>query len=460
MEFRAILASAALACVSLSGAAAFAAEECGPLKMVTGVKMMGMGNNRLIPVTINGAPKLLMLDTGGYMSQLSRDVTDEMKMKRLDSVINLADLSGNVSRSFVIADTLQLGSLVAQKQPLFVSPGNFEYGDGILSSDLLLRYDVEMDFPGRKLNYFSPDHCKGKVVYWKADAVAAVPITIKDKSRLIIPVKLDGHEFKAIIDTGAFRTTLTWPVAKRVFGLDPDSPGMKPLGNVNGDPKLASSAHTFSTLTFDGVSVTNPTVSIIPDRVAMADTTQQTGNRARTNGEFYQTDEELILGMDVMRHLRMYMAFKEGMAYISPGPMAPTPKTAEEALAEWDELVALSPSNPSMLNGRCYERGLTKTNLEGALSDCELSLKLRPGDSSMIDSKGLVLYQLGRYQDAIDAFDQALKISPKLAPSLFVRGLAKQKLGDTAGGASDIAAAKAINADIISSFRGSDIAEK
>jgi tetratricopeptide (TPR) repeat protein len=77
----------------------------------------------------------------------------------------------------------------------------------------------------------------------------------------------------------------------------------------------------------------------------------------------------------------------------------------------------------------------------------------------VIDSKGLVLYQLGRYRDAVAAYDEALKISPKQAASLFVRGLAKQKLGDSAGGASDIAAAKAINTNITSAFRGSDIAE-
>jgi tetratricopeptide (TPR) repeat protein len=163
--------------------------------------------------------------------------------------------------------------------------------------------------------------------------------------------------------------------------------------------------------------------------------------------------------MDVMRHLRMYMAFKESMAYISPGPLADSPKTAAESLAAFDELVAMSPNNPAMLNGRCYERGLTKTNLDGALADCELSLKLRPRNSDTMDSKGLVLFQLGRYRDAIDAYDQALKATPKLAPALFVRGLAKQKLGDSAGGAADIAAAKDIKEDVLSLFHGSGIGE-
>jgi len=457
MKYRAIWASVALACASLFGAPALAAEECGPLKLFTSTKLVSMGNRRVVPVIINGAPKALLLDTGGYMSQLSRASADELKIPLHDSALKLADVSGNVFRSYVIADTLTLGTLTAQKQPLMVSRLGFD-ADGILSSDLLLRYDVEMDFPGGKLNYFSPDHCKGKVVYWKADTVAAVPITIKDRSRLIVPVNLDGHEFKALIDTGAFRTTITLPVAKRVFDLEPNSPGMKPLGNINGDPNLASFAYTFKTLSFEGITVNNPTVAIMPDRVAMADTSQQTGNRARTNGEFYKSSEEVILGMDVMRHLRMYMAFKEGVAYISVGTPVSEPKTGPETLAHLDELLAISPTNPSFLNSRCYTRGLAKVSLGDALADCELSLKLQPGDSRTIDSKGLVLYQLGRYPEAIAAYDEALKIAPKQAVSLFVRGLAKQKLGDVAGGASDIAAAKTINADITSAFRGSDIA--
>jgi lipoprotein NlpI len=314
-----------------------------------------------------------------------------------------------------------------------------------------------MDFPGGKINYFSPDHCQGKVVYWQADTVAAVPITIKDRSRLMVPIKLDGREFNAMIDTGAFRTTITVPTAKRVFDLGPDSPGMKPLGNINGDPQLASFSRTFSTLTFEGITVNNPTLAIMPDRMRTADRSQQTGNRARSNGDFFEIPD-LILGMDVMRHLRMYMAFKESVLYISVGTPVSDATTKDDTLASMDEVIAISPNNPSFLNGRCYQRGLAKINLEGALADCELSLKLQPGRSETIDSKGLVLYQLGRYQDAIDTYDQALKISPKQAPSLFVRGLAKQKLGDAAGGDSDIAAAKAINSDILTAFRGSDIA--
>ena len=42
------------------------------------------------------------------------------------------------------------------------------------------RYDVELDFSSDTMNLFSPDHCPGHVVYWKAPVVAAVPISLEN----------------------------------------------------------------------------------------------------------------------------------------------------------------------------------------------------------------------------------------------------------------------------------------
>jgi hypothetical protein len=52
-----------------------------------------------------------------------------------------------------------------------------------------------------------------------------------------------------------------------------------------------------------------------------------------------------------------------------------------------------------------------------------------------------------------------LKLSPENPSSLFIRGLAKQKLGNATGGSTDIAAAKAINTDIKSAFEGAGLTE-
>jgi Aspartyl protease/Tetratricopeptide repeat len=313
-----------------------------------------------------------------------------------------------------------------------------------------------MDFSANKLNYFSQDHCPGKVVYRHAQEIARVPLILKDITRVLVQIKLDGQPFNAVVDTGATRSAISMPVAKNTFGLEPGAPGVIPAGDVNGDPHLASYAHTFSTLTFEGVTVANPRLLLIPDRM---------GGRAPQKGSHIAGNPnvrlpEMILGMDIMQHLHMYMAFNESKLYVSAAAPSPPDPNADAAagqsrrLSELDKLLALSLANATLLNDRCHQRSLEKVKLDDALMDCEASLKVRPRSPYVLDSKGFVLYQLGRYQDALNAYDEVLKTEPRLAPSLFMRGQAKQKLGDSAGGATDVAAAKTIDPYFLSAFHG------
>lgn len=453
MKFHAIIGSLVFAILAATGPVQ--AYEC-VLNQVAGMDMISPGSVRpMVPVTINGVPKLLVLDTGGITTQLSPETVSDLKMTLHNTRGRIYNASGHVSNNYVIADSFALGRLTATHLRLMVSPDNLGQADGLLSSDLLFRYDVEMDFGANKLNYFSQYHCPGKVVYWHAQEIAQVPLLLKDSNSVLVQIKLDGQPFNAVVDTGSEHSIISMPVAKSSFGLEPGSPGVIPAGDVNGDPHLASYAHTFSTLTFEGVTVANPRLLLTPDR--MGGTAPQTGSRIAGNPDVHLP--EMILGMDIMQHLHMYMAFDERKLYVSAAAPPPDLKADADAgqsrrLGELDKMLALSPANAALLNDRCYERGLEKVKLDDALMDCEASLKVRPRDPYVLDSKGFVLYQLGRYQGALSVYDDALKIEPRLAPSLFMRGQAKQKLGDSAGGAADIAAAKAINPNILSIFHG------
>ena len=70
----------------------------------------------------------------------------------------------------------------------------------------------------------------------------------------------------------------------------------------------------------------------------------------------------------------------------------------------------------------------------------------------MLDTRGFVYLKLGQTENAIKDYDAALKLDPKLAGSLYGRGLAKTRKGDRTGGSADIAAAKAIKTDIAEEF--------
>jgi len=48
----------------------------------------------------------------------------------------------------------------------------------------------------------------------------------------------------------------------------------------------------------------------------------------------------------------------------------------------------------------------------------------------------------------LGTFDAAIRLHPQDAKSLYLRGLAKHKIGDAPGGDTDVAAAKNLNRDI------------
>jgi hypothetical protein len=58
------------------------------------------------------------------------------------------------------------------------------------------------------------------------------------------------------------------------------------------------------------------------------------------------------------------------------------------------------------------------------------------------------------YQGAVADTNSALAASPKMVSSMYVRGMAKLRLGDAAGGDSDIDAAKAIDPKIADTYAG------
>ena len=96
--------------------------------------------------------------------------------------------------------------------------------------------------------------------------------------------------------------------------------------------------------------------------------------------------------------------------------------------------------------------GTSGVALAMALDDCDAALAKAPAARAIIDSRAFVLLRLARYDDAITAYDAALRIRPKNADSLYGRGIAKRRRGDIDAGAADIKAALAADADIAVTF--------
>jgi tetratricopeptide (TPR) repeat protein len=132
-----------------------------------------------------------------------------------------------------------------------------------------------------------------------------------------------------------------------------------------------------------------------------------------------------------------------------------------EARGEWDlaiadlsQALALNPRNAGMLNVRCWVRAQAGRELDQALDDCGAAIAMGNAQlrAAALDSRGLVRIRLKQFDLAVADYDDALRLNPKAASSLYARGLAKRLRGDAVQGDADIASAKALKADVAQSY--------
>ncbi|MRW85916.1 tetratricopeptide repeat protein [Pseudoduganella sp. FT26W] len=129
-------------------------------------------------------------------------------------------------------------------------------------------------------------------------------------------------------------------------------------------------------------------------------------------------------------------------------------QTGAAALAQSDYNAARAlVDNETGLNNLCWLLATHDTSLDLALSLCDASLAKAPDDAAALDSRGMVLLRMGRYQEAIASYDAALAKRPGYYTSLYGRGLARHKLGAHANGNADLKAARAIDDGVDEEFR-------
>lgn len=119
-----------------------------------------------------------------------------------------------------------------------------------------------------------------------------------------------------------------------------------------------------------------------------------------------------------------------------------------DAAEDYSRAIELSPKNASYWNARCWFRGTMMIDLDLALGDCDEAIRLKPSFVPAMDSRAFVLLRLGRLEDAKAAYDKAIAAETRYAWPYFGRGIAKKRLGDTAGAELDFAAARERQPDI------------
>ena len=258
-------------------------------------------------------PLQLIFDTGAATTLIEGSVPGFIGLHRFtESVANGA--GGGIALRHVTNLSLTLGDLTVTIASVAVTdPRTPLYGgqfDGLLGVDALRAYDFELDPAAGRIRIFSQDHCRSGVVYW-AREYSEFPFHRDRDGRIAVPVTIDGKTLRGIIDTGASHTSMNWQIAADAFGLTPTSPGVMAVTHrvLSSDGRqLAAARYQFDTVEFGALRIHNAPVTILPT-LAPEDLPHA----------FSHDDEgpQIAIGMDVLQHLRFYVANGEEMIYFT-----------------------------------------------------------------------------------------------------------------------------------------------
>jgi predicted aspartyl protease len=172
------------------------------------------GQQAFVSLAINNTSLNLLLDTGDFVTSLAPDAAQRLALPASsEPSLQMTGIGGAYAAPVVEASDVEYLSQHVANVSFPVLPGSEfqpeEHIDGLFGANFLSAYGVEMDFPGRKLRFFKPGGgCGVSAPAWTAHATR-LQATDAGHQLLLIPVRINGVELNALIDTGSEDTSIT-----------------------------------------------------------------------------------------------------------------------------------------------------------------------------------------------------------------------------------------------------------
>jgi predicted aspartyl protease len=172
------------------------------------------GQQAFVTLAVNNTSLNLLLDTGDFVTSLAPSAAQRLALPASsEPSLQMTGIGGAYAAPVVEASDVQyLSQHVANVSFPVLPESEFrpeEHVDGLFGANFLSAYGVEMDFPGRKLRFFKPGYgCASGAPAWTRHATR-LQATDAGHQLLLIPVRINGVELNALIDTGSEDTSIT-----------------------------------------------------------------------------------------------------------------------------------------------------------------------------------------------------------------------------------------------------------
>lgn len=284
-----------LVAVGLAASSAVAGE-CPPEKLASFDLSLTPEGKPIVPIQIGDRTVPLKLDSGGLESMLTDEVVRTLNLPRGTITTQWMSVGNDKIDHYTMAHDVTFGGRHMGSLSFLIMPdGHLESGiGGTLGPNLLRQYGVELDFGGGKVNLFSTKACVGSLAYWTQSPASETPISLWRIGPITTKVTVDGKIFTAIVETGSAETLLPLETAQRL-GMVTDETKLKP---VPGSPGYFT--YPFGSLSFEnGPSLAGPSVILV-------------------RHDTQKFDEEMTLGMDVLRKFHIYIAYGRQVMVMTP----------------------------------------------------------------------------------------------------------------------------------------------
>ncbi len=168
---------------------------------------------------------------------------------------------------------------------------------------------------------------------------------------------------------------------------------------------------------------------------------------------FYNFDQAVLLRQDLA-----WPFARRGDCYVIMGDI-------DAALRDYDRAIALDNNQYASSSARYGRAGLhlQRSNFGQAIADYDRVLDALPGYAAAFMERGMAHAGLGHFDRAIGDFDRAVELArgrrlePVPVAALYNRAKARLMAGDELGANADLAAARAVDADLVDSWAAIDL---
>ena len=266
-----------------------------------------VGNVPVTVVGINERPAALILDIGSDITLLSQAAAVRLGVRFDDRLaIRLNGAGGQARASPAVLPEVQFGTAVLTDVRAVVGRGLRPPIDGVLGINVLAGFELDLDAPKGEVALYRarPPACAGAPPPWTVPYVR-LPTEQERTGHLFVPAGLNGRPIRALLDTGASRSTVGLPAAAAagITGADLLR-GPSSVTQSLDAAGIVTRPRRFRSLQIGAERVDDPTLNV-------ADLPPQAG--------------DMIIGSDYLGSRRIWIALASGTVFAAT-PDQPRPR--------------------------------------------------------------------------------------------------------------------------------------